>query len=299
MPETTAEQFRPIEIEGRVTVLEGNGELLKIEATTERSAAEIYLHGAHVTDFRRKGEPPVLFLSRCSRFSSDQPIRGGVPVIFPWFGPREGEPTHGFARLADWNLHEAVATADGGLSLRFGLAQMDRWATVSPFTANYVVTVTDRLELELILTNTSASQKLPVETCLHTYFSVGDISEVEVSGLEGLPYLDQVENFAPKQQGQAPLKIDAEVDRVYLDAPGMVEIRDQRLRRIIRIEKSGSASTVVWNPWTRKAQRMPDFGDEEFRQMLCIESGNVDRNRIVIPPGRSASLKQVISVLPL
>lgn len=298
MPKATADQFKPLEIEGRITVLEGNGELLKIEANAGRSAAEIYLHGAHVTDFRRPDEPPLLFLSRCSRFSADQPIRGGVPVIFPWFGPREGEPAHGFARLAEWGLHEATATPEGGLTLRFGLSQMDRWATVSQFNANYVVTITDRLELELILTNLSANQELPVETCLHSYFSVGDIDAVEVTGLKGLSYLDKVENFALKQQGRDPLKIDSEVDRAYLDATGTVEIRDDQLRRIIRIEKSGSASTVVWNPWAAKAQQMPDFGDEEYRQMLCVESGNVGRNRVVLPPGRSATLKVAISATP-
>jgi D-hexose-6-phosphate mutarotase len=299
MQKNNAEQLKPLEIESRVTVLEGNGELLKIEANADRSAAEIYLHGAHVTDFRRKDEPPLLFLSRCSRFHADQPIRGGVPVIFPWFGPREGEPVHGFARLAEWSLHEVTALPEGGLTLRFGLSQMDRWATCSRFNASYVVTITDRLELELILTNTSAKQELPVETCLHTYFQVGDIAAVEVAGLEGLSYLDKVDNFALRQQGGDALKIDSEVDRIYLDATGPVEIRDERLRRKIRVEKSGSASTIVWNPWTAKAQQMPDFGDEEYRQMLCVESGNVGRNRIVLAPGRSSALKVMLSAAPL
>ena len=295
MQKATVEQLKSLEIEGRVTALEGNGELLKIEANADRSAVEIYLHGAHVTDFRRKDEPPLLFLSRCSRFSADQPIRGGVPVIFPWFGPREGEPMHGFARLAEWTLHEATATPAGGVTLRFGLSEMDRWATCPPFVANYVVTITDRLELELVLTNTSASQELPVETCLHTYFNVGDIAAVSVTGLEGSSYLDKVDNFALKKEGGEPLKIASEVDRVYLDAAGPVEIHDGKLRRTIRIEKSGSASTVVWNPWTAKSQQMPDFGDEEYRQMLCVESGNVGRNRVVLPPGTSSALKVVLS----
>jgi D-hexose-6-phosphate mutarotase len=220
-------------------------------------------------------------------------------VIFPWFGPREGEPAHGFARLAEWSLHEVTARPEGGLTLRFGLSQMDRWATFSQFNANYVVTITDRLDLELILTNTSANQELPVETCLHTYFHVGDIAAVEVAGLEGLSYLDKVDNFALREQGAGPLKIASEVDRVYLDAAGPVEIHDGKLRRKIRIEKSGSASTVVWNPWTTKAQQMPDFGDEEYLQMLCVESGNVGRNRIVLAPGHSSALKVMISAAPL
>ena len=28
---------------------------------------------------------------------------------------------------------------------------------------------------------------------------------------------------------------------------------------------------MVWNPWVVKAKGMADFGDDEFRQMLCVE----------------------------
>src|SRR5512142_2972783 len=84
---------------GRVTFLDGQDELPMLEISTRWSTAEIYLLGAHVTQFKKKDEPPLLFLSQCSRFAEGQPIRGGVPVIFPWFGPREGLGQHGFARV--------------------------------------------------------------------------------------------------------------------------------------------------------------------------------------------------------
>src|SRR4051812_1368750 len=89
------EQLRRLEIPGRVTVLEGNGSMPKLEVRTDQSTAEIYLHGAHVTDFQKKGDAPLLFTSQFSRYTPAQPIRGGVPIIFPWFGAREGEPMHG------------------------------------------------------------------------------------------------------------------------------------------------------------------------------------------------------------
>src|SRR5215510_11039778 len=115
------ERLNKFEIPGRMTFLEGKGELPKIEVTTDGGSAEIYLHGAQVTHFQKRGEPPLLFLSQFSRFASGQPIRGGIPVIFPWFGPREGEPMHGFARFENWVLHEATAIPEGGASLRFNL----------------------------------------------------------------------------------------------------------------------------------------------------------------------------------
>ena len=293
------DRFKRFEIPGRVMVLEGHGELTKIEATTDWSTAEIYLHGAHVTDFQKKGDAPLLFTSQFSRFTPDQPIRGGIPVICPWFGAREGEPTHGFARTSEWELHEATALPEGGVTLRFSLPETSAGATWPPFSANYVVTITDTLTLELILTNASADQNFSFENCLHTYLAVGDINAVAISGLKGVDYLDKTENFARKTETNELIKIAGETDRIYVDTSGSVDVLDSKLRRKIRIEKSGSASTVVWNPWITKSHEMPDFGDEEYRQMLCIESGNVTGNKIVLPPGRSSVLKAVLNSAPI
>ena len=289
------ERLKRFEIAGHVTLLEGNGELPKVEVVTAASTAEIYLHGAHVTDFQKKGEAPLLFTSQFSRFAAGQPIRGGVPVIFPWFGSREGEPTHGFARISDWELHEAITVPDGGVSLRFRLPDTGEEATWPPFHANYVVTVTDKLALELIITNASADQNFSFETCLHTYLHVGDIEAAAITGLKGASYLDKTDGFAQKTETNDAIKISSETDRVYLDTTGPVEILDPKFGRRLRVEKSGSASTVVWNPWVAKAQQMPDFGNEEYRQMLCVESGNVARNKILLAPGKSSVLKVTLS----
>ena len=293
-----SEQLRRLEIPGHVTFMEGNGGMPKIEVTTVRSTAEIYLHGAHITDFQKKGEAPLLFTSQFSRFTPNQPIRGGVPVIFPWFGPREGEPTHGFARLASWELHEAVTLPEGGVTLRFHLPELAESAVWPPHSANYVVTVTDTLSMELLITNTSADQTFNFENCFHSYFFVGDIGEIAISGLKGATYLDKADHFVQKNESGDSIRITSEVDRIFLDTTAAVEIHDRKLRRKIRIDKTGSASTVVWNPWTAKAQQMPDFGNEEFKQMICIESGNVSKNRVSLPPGRTVVLKVTLSSTP-
>lgn len=295
----TIEPLRRFEIPGRITLLEGNGELPKLEVKTGWGCAEIYLHGAHVTDFQLLGQPSLLFLSQCSRFALGQPIRGGIPVIFPWFGPREGEPMHGFARLADWRLHETNALPDGGASLRFSLPEVDGAAMWPPFTANYIVTVTDRLSLQLILTNTSRDQQFTFENCLHTYFRVGDIEQVTVRGLGGARFLDKVEGYAPSTEKENVTRIVGEVDRIYLDTTATIEIDDPVLRRKIIVEKSGSKSTVVWNPGSSRAQQIPDLGNEEYREMICVESGNVSSNRITLPPGRSSVLSVSLSTAPL
>ncbi|MGO9203888.1 MAG: D-hexose-6-phosphate mutarotase [Limisphaerales bacterium] len=284
---------------GRVAFLDGQNELPMIEITTAWSTAEIYLPGAHVTQFRRRDEPPLLFMSQCSRFTEGQPIRGGIPVIFPWFGPREGLPQHGFARLKTWDLKELVPASDGSVSLRFRLPDCPEASTLPPFTADYVVTVKDTLTLELIITNRSTDEVLTFEDCLHTYFEVGDCTAISIGGLKGVSYLDRVDHFAKKIETGEVVRIASEVDRTFLDASGPVEVLDPVLGRKILVEKQGSASTVVWNPWIAKSQQMPDFGNEEYRNMVCVESGNVAANEIKLPPAQTRSMTVKLSSGPL
>ncbi len=276
---------------GRVFFLDGQNDLPMLEISTDWSRAEIYLHGAHLTGFQKKGQAPLLFMSQCSRFAPDQPIRGGIPVIFPWFGAREGLGMHGAVRTRAWELREIAPATDGSVTVRLRFPHPTESETNPPFNLEYVITVNQSLTLELIATNESAAEPLIFENCLHTYFSVGDISSVEVRGLKGADYLDNTEKLLRKSETADALRIHSEVDRVYLDTAAPVEIHDSQLNRVILIEKENSVSTVVWNPWVAKAQQMPDFGDEEYRQMLCVESGNVKSNRLTLAPGQSASLK--------
>jgi glucose-6-phosphate 1-epimerase len=275
---------------GKVTFLDGRGELPMIEVSTAWSTAEIYLQGAHVTHFKKRNEPPLLFLSQCSRFTEGQPIRGGIPVVFPWFGPREGLGQHGFARVKTWELKEFAPAPDGSVSVRFGLPDCPEASAFAPFTADYIVTVSDSLKLELVVTNNSKTDEFVFENCLHTYFEVGDITTVSISGLKGVNYLDKVANFAQKTETEEGISITSEIDRIYLNTPGTVEIVDGRFGRKILVEKQASLSTVVWNPWIAKAQQMPDFGNEEYERMVCVESGNVASNQIRLPPGESSRL---------
>jgi len=283
------------EVLGRVTFLDGQGELPMLELTTAWSTAEIYLHGAQVTQFRKKDEPPLLFVSQCSRFTEGQPIRGGIPVIFPWFGPREGLGQHGFARIKPWDLREFTPAPDGSACVRFRLPDCPEASAFHAFTADYIVTVNQALTLQLIVTNQSKDAEFIFENCLHSYFEVGDVTAISINGLKGLRYLDKVAGFVEKTETSDALRIASEVDRVYLDATGTVEIFDPRLGRKIVVEKQESASTVVRNPWIAKARQMPDFGDEEYERMVCVESGNVASNSISLPPGGSSTLTVKLS----
>jgi D-hexose-6-phosphate mutarotase len=294
------EPRRKHEIPGRVALAHGHGGLPKIRVTTPTSTAEIYLHGAHVTHFQKNGEPPLLFLSAKSHFATGKPIRGGVPVIFPWFGNRDGEPSHGFARITEWELVKTSAAADGAVTLQFALPEIpgrDAWKNLR---TEFIVTIADALTMELIAANDGCDDALEIENCLHTYFHVGDIGAVSIDGLRGAHYLDNAAggNGELKTQTESPLRIAQETNRLYLDTTGAVEIRDENLHRKIRVEKTGSHSTVVWNPWT--TQKLPDdFDPVEHEHMVCVESGNVKQNKILLAAGKTAALKVILSSAPL
>jgi D-hexose-6-phosphate mutarotase len=237
-------------------------------------------------------------MSAKSWFAPGQPIRGGVPVCFPWFGAREGDVVHGFARITEWELAKTSAAA-GAVTLHFRLPEIPGRPAWKNLHTEFVVTVSDKLTMELIATNNSPTV-MEIENCLHTYFHVGDINQVSITGLKSAPYLDNAAggNGVRKVENDSALRITKETNRVYPDNTATVEIRDDNFKRTIRVEKSGSNSTVVWNPWT--TQKLPDdFDPAEHRHMVCVESGNVKQNRISLVPGKSAALKVILSSQPV
>jgi len=294
------ELLRRHEIPARVAVTAGNGGLPKITVTTKSSTAEIYLNGAHVTHYQKNGEPPLIFMSRNSYFAPGKAIRGGVPICFPWFGNRDGEPSHGFVRSTEWQLVKTAATPDGTVTLRFALPQIPGRAAWKNLRTEFIVTVADTLMMELIATNDGCDGALEIENCLHTYFQVGDIGAVSVHGLEGAPYLNFAEgdNGVPRLAESYPIRINRETNRTYLGTTSAVEVRDENLKRTIRVAKSGSQSTVVWNPWT--TQKLPDdFDMAEHKHMVCVESGNVKADKISLAPGKTTALKVALHSKPL
>lgn len=280
------------EIPNRITLALDQDGLAKVLVTSDQSSAEIYLKGAHVTSFQQGGEEPLLFMSPSAKISRGNMLHGGIPLCFPWFGNREGEKlSHGFARNSIWNLVKTNVNAEGEVELTFQLPmdvlKENGWA---PVEALYRVTVGKKLQLELIVNNTTTTP-FSYEECFHSYFFVGEINQVTVHGLKGLTYLDKNEDFKAKQEQLDELPIVGETNSVYLNSTAPIEIHDHSLRRTIRIEKEHSHSTVVWNPWREKAEEIVDFGPEDYRHMLCVESGNVKEFGIQLAPGEARSLR--------
>lgn len=278
---------------------EGPGGLVVAEIANAYAEAVIALQGAHVMTYQPRGQEPVLWLSKQAKFAPGKSIRGGVPVCWPWFGPHPAEssfPAHGYARTVMWEVLETAVLNEGGTQIKFGLAETEstraQWPHFSP--VQLIVTVGKALSIELVTRN-NGSAPLIIGEALHTYFHISDVADMAIHGLDNAGYLDKVENFARKRQ-QGAILIESEVDRVYLNTEADCLIEDRGLNRRIRIAKKGSRSTVVWNPWVEKADKMGDFGPEGHRGMVCVETANAVDNVVTVAPGDSHSLLAVISV---
>ncbi len=274
----------------------GRGGLTRAVVQTPLAEGELYLHGAHVTAWAPRGHAAVLWLSESSHFEKGKPIRGGVPICFPWFGPHSNDPSapaHGFARLAGWNVASTHAMDGGAIVLELE-------TTIESFAMRYRVEFGSELKLALAThLPTSVDRSATFEDALHTYFSVSDVRSISIHGLENASYLDKVDGAQLKSAATFPIAFSGETDRVYLHTLSDCSLIDVGSQRSIRVAKSGSRSTVVWNPWIDKSKRMADFGDEEWRSMVCIETANVDGNRIELAPGQTHETSAIISVSKL
>lgn len=271
----------------------GRGGLTKATLETSVSVGEIYLHGAHVTGFQLNGQKPLLWMSKQSLFQQGKAIRGGVPICFPWFGPHPLDPQapgHGWARIRPWDVTAACPSDDGGLSIELQ-------TKTEEFTLTYTAAFGRTMELTLkVELSPQAPAPVRFEEALHTYFSISDISDSLVEGLEGAAYIDKVDGSKRKPAAGRPIRFSGECDRVYLDTMEPCLLRDPGNRRSIVVSKSNSKSTVVWNPWIAKSARMADFGDNEWPEMVCIEAANVGPHSIELAPGQSHQMGVQISL---
>ena len=284
----------------RVNFEETTGGLLRIAVTTPAAHAHIFLHGAHLSHYQPTALAPVLFMSASSLFAPTKPIRGGVPVIFPWFGPRADQPSsppHGFARTSEWELESTRNIDDQSVQvvLRFPSTAATRAEWPHNFVLRHRITIGARLQMELEVENRGAGD-LRFEEALHTYFAVSDVREVAVRGLAGTEYIDKVDGAKLKVQDEEPIRFTGETDRVYLDTSAECTIDDPGLQRRISIQKTGSDTTVVWNPWVAKAAALADFGDDEWPRMLCVETANAHRNAVTLKPAGTHVMSTVIAV---
>lgn len=287
-------------IPGVARILAGNGGFPKVRITTDLAQGEIYLYGAQVTSWIPAGCEEVLFLSNRSRWEAGYPIRGGIPICFPWFSDKKGSgqaPKHGFVRTREWRIDSIALQNDGSVAV---VCKTESDHTTHPcwphrFQAFFSATFGRTLRLEFTVIN-EEPRTVSFEEALHTYLRVGRIEDIEIHGLDEATYLDFADSGRKKvQTGQ--VKIVSLTNRVY-DTQNPLAVHDAMLKRVLRTEKRNSKSTIIWNPWRTETKELHDLHPSEWQQMICVETGNVLSNGVSLLPGEKWTTCATLTVDP-
>lgn len=246
------------------------------------SSAEIFLNGAQVTSWVPASGGERLFLSGKAVFGHGQPIRGGIPVVFPQFADSGPLPKHGWLRTTHWVVQSQEG--EGSVTLRTEETRTSRALWPHTYEVRLRVTLeAEALEATLIVRNPGA-EAFGFTSALHTYLAVSDISQAEVRGLYGSPYIDKTSNRAVVHDGEPALKISRETDRIYTDAPRSVDLVDGE--STLRISASGFPDVVLWNPWADLARDIADMRDDDYTRFLCVEAAAAV-TPIILRPGET------------
>jgi glucose-6-phosphate 1-epimerase len=300
--------------------------------THSKSGASCQIHafGATVLSFKTANGKEHLFVSKEAKLDGSKAIRGGIPLVFPIFGPApQGStmPQHGFARNNAWQIkpdslydHDEVAGIAYTLNLKD--ASPESRGTGNPWSVEQAaVDGTDvRLTYEVILAPKSLTTTLIIENTgsdafnfnalQHTYYAASEAhAKAAVHGLGGYSIIDKVDasNTGKTQTYDEDVVLleDARlVDRVYThpEAQPTVHVSIQTGSSTLKAEATGQVdespvpvSCVVWNPGKENAAKMSDFGNDEYPNMICVEPGLLGHQPI-LNPGKEARLTQIILV---
>jgi len=272
-----------------------------IEVQTPVSLAKVALHGAQVLTWAPTDHPPVLYVSPKARMTPGSPLRGGIPICWPWFGnhPEDpAKPAHGFARTRFWELVSSAMDGKVG-TLVFRLLPDDETRALFPhdFELTATIRVADKLRVKLNMKNTS-EETYKVSSALHTYLSLGDIERIQLEGVKGSHYVDRLSDDKEPIYQEKNLQIKGEVDRIY-QSMSSVLIRDLDRYRSVFVDKAGSRSTVIWNPWKEKSKTMSDLPDKGYKEFVCVECANAGTDQPTLRPDSSHTLETVIGLRPL
>lgn len=282
------------EATGAAAVTTDPGGRPAVRLTAAGGDARIAQLGAQVLSWR-SAVGDVLWTGSAESYAPGKAVRGGVPIVFPWFGAHPDDPTkpqHGFARTLDWRL----AALGPGARARFVAQDDAATRTLWPhrFTLAFDVALDDRLHLALTVVN-RGDAPFAYEEALHTYFALGDVATASVHGLEGAACVEHAKAPDPHADLRAPVRFRAETDRVYQGAPARVELRAPALSRVVTLDAPAARSAIVWSPWPAKAATLSGLGPDDWQRFCCVETANVKQAARTLAPGARATLRLTLS----
>ncbi|WP_445400100.1 aldose epimerase family protein [Zobellella sp. An-6] len=243
-------------------------EFIRIEHPRVR--ALLSLLGGQLLQYRPTGRPELLWLSEWAVFDGSKPIRGGIPLCWPWFGkaPAQG-PQHGTARLGRWQLEQVEEDEQGitlALLFRDGALELRQRLRLGP-----------ELELEATTTNLGGAAAR-VQMALHSYFAVPRVTDCRIEGL-GPDYRDSLKDC--HVSGDDSCRFTPPFDRIYTAPRGKTLLHAGGLR--IRLEHRHHDSLVLWNPGPALPADIADASG-----FVCVESARLRAPWLL--PGQSTSL---------
>eukprot|EP00181_Compsopogon_caeruleus_P000152 CAMPEP_0184685258 /NCGR_PEP_ID=MMETSP0312-20130426/18261_1 /TAXON_ID=31354 /ORGANISM="Compsopogon coeruleus, Strain SAG 36.94" /LENGTH=363 /DNA_ID=CAMNT_0027139169 /DNA_START=173 /DNA_END=1265 /DNA_ORIENTATION=- len=284
---------------GRYEIQEGRGGMKMVRLLHDPSSqvVEIYEFGATVTSWKVRNGEEMFFTSEQATFDRTKPIRAGIPICFPQFGPYGDLPTHGFARATDWKLKETTVLEDGSVNAVF---QIDS-STTSPliaqwgksFTAEYNVILSYAgIETGLKVVNTG-SEPLDFTMAFHNYFAVSDIANTFVFGLEACSFKDRLQGDAEsvsKEDDGSGMILSKETDSIFMNTVEELAIFDSGTLKVYKIKKTPNLpDCTLWNPFGSKG------ADPGWRSFICLEPAAV-ASPVQLAPGEEWYGAQLLGV---
>ncbi len=297
----TVEQLnKEFGIPGQGEIVEGKGGFPVIEVNNKKAKSKISVYSGQVISFQPAGETQdLLFLSEAAYYKTGKAMKGGVPICWPWFGPDpegKGRASHGFVRDRMWNLLSVEETSSGETKVKLGVSADEETQKVWPYSFELVVEIVVGAQLTISLnTQNTGDEAFSITQALHTYFAIGDVNKVRVTGLDNAPYIDKVDGGAEKTQ-HGDITISEEVDRVYTKVKPELIIEDEALGRRIQISSTNSHTAIVWNPWKEISTNMADLEDQDYQRFICVETANAADEVVEIAPGSDYTMKAIYAV---
>ncbi|KAK0188951.1 galactose mutarotase-like protein [Armillaria mellea] len=237
---------------------------------------EILWYGATILSWNSKSKSnPALseriFVSSKSPLDGSEPVRGGIPVVFPCFAyPTHPDhlklAMHGFARNERWKWDGNIIDDNSEISVKLALDPIPSITAIydKSFHLDYVITLSEyALKTDLHVTNTSSTAPFEFQALFHTYHACPS-KDVRIKPLKGVTVL---------------------LGTYEIGWPGGgVEIATTNMRDL-----------VVWNPQAITGRKITAMEEDGWDKFVCVEPG-LALGFESLQPGKSWIGKQEITV---
>lgn len=248
-----------------------------LQVTHPLFSAVIALQGAQLLSFKQADNIEWLWLKPRQSFTEGQAILGGIPICAPWFGQKH-KPAHGFAQLQRWQLTKVTET-NQQVQLSFSFTHQASTHFNASFTLQQTLTLSQAgIGLELCWQNLSPQTQRGLSFAWHSYFACQDNLQnpATVSGLNGKLYYDNRQGLTQHLQ-RGSITANTALDQVFCYANEALQLNSAKA---LQISTSSCPSTIVWRPEAGDEV----FGDNAYRNFLCVEKGSVFDNEFSLAP---------------